>query len=68
MAGTSSRIYKFCNRNPESCNYLGTNKNTTPLKKTEVEEYLISNNNSSGAPFSGFAGGSGIIIIRYKVA
>jgi len=50
MAGNPTWIYNFCNRQPEPCKCLNTCPNPPP--NTKVEDYLVTNNAASGAPFS----------------
>jgi CubicO group peptidase (beta-lactamase class C family) len=52
MAGKAERIYNFCHRQPIPCKCLGTCNTNPPIPNTKVEDYLISNNTASGAPFS----------------
>lgn len=53
MAGTASRIFNFCNRQPIPCKCFNTCPPIPgPIPNTKVEDYLILNNASSGAPFS----------------
>jgi len=50
MAGDPNRIFNFCNRQPEPCKCLNTCPNPPP--NTKIEDYLVTNNAASGAPFS----------------
>jgi CubicO group peptidase (beta-lactamase class C family) len=52
MAGSASRIYNFCNSQPSPCACLQTCPNPTPPPNTKIEDFLITNNALSGAPFS----------------
>ena len=54
MAGSAERIFNFCNRQPNPCKCFGTcsTNPVPPIPNTKVEDYLISNNTDSGAPFS----------------
>lgn len=52
MAGSISRIYNFCNNQPNPCKCLGSCRNPIHVQNSKVENYLIKNNTESGAPFS----------------